>query len=135
MQDGVFDDLPGKGKPLDLSENPHEDPGWRMAYRMLRSSGFSLPWIETRKAIEAEFEDAKKKLAQSWGWRHKALERNHPNAEVVSDWRKALVSFEDVISGLNKRIFNYNLEVPLDQFKRRQISIEREISKITKPSD
>ena len=62
MQDGAFDDLPGKGKPLDLSENPHEDPGWRMAYRMLRANGFSLPWIETRKAIEFEFEERQGKI-------------------------------------------------------------------------
>jgi DnaJ family protein C protein 28 len=135
MLDGAFDDLPGKGKPLDLSENPHEDPGWRMAYRMLRSNGFSLPWIETRRAIEADFEGAQKILARSWDWRQTALDRNYPYAEVEDEWQRALASFEDVIAGLNKRILNYNLEVPLDQFKRRHFNLEREISKITNPSD
>ena len=47
---GDFDNLPGKGKPLDLSENPHEDPGWRMAYRILKENGYTLPWIETRRS-------------------------------------------------------------------------------------
>ncbi|MEA3440806.1 MAG: DUF1992 domain-containing protein [Chloroflexota bacterium] len=46
MEEGKFDDLPGKGKPLRLDHNPHEDPQWRTAYRMLRNSGFTLPWIE-----------------------------------------------------------------------------------------
>ena len=61
MKDGTFDDLPGKGKPLSLEGNPHEDPAWRLAYRMLRSGGHTLPWIEKREEIEADFEDAKKK--------------------------------------------------------------------------
>jgi len=135
MKDGVFDDLPGKGKPLDLSENPHEDPGWRLANRMLRANGFSLPWIETRRATETEYEESQVKLKRCWEWRQTALDRNQPYAEVEDEWQKALASFQDAISRLNKRIFNYNLEVPLDQFKRRQISLEREISKITNPSD
>ena len=135
IQDGAFDDLPGKGKPLDLSENPHEDPGWRLAHRMLRSNGFSLPWIETRRAIETEYEESQVKLKRFWEWRQTALDRSQPYAEVEDEWQRALASFQDVISDLNKRIFNYNLEVPLDQFKRRQISLEREISKITNPSD
>ena len=66
IADGEFDNLPGKGKPLDLQENPYEDPAWRMAFRMLRSSGYSLPWIETRQAIERDFENACEALARTW---------------------------------------------------------------------
>ena len=46
MQEGKFDDLPGKGKPLNLDQNPHQDPDWRVAHHLLKSAGFSLPWIE-----------------------------------------------------------------------------------------
>ena len=40
MEQGEFDDLPGKGEPVDLSANPFEDPELRLAHRMLRSAGF-----------------------------------------------------------------------------------------------
>ena len=31
MEEGAFDHLDGAGKPLDLSENPFEDPSDRLA--------------------------------------------------------------------------------------------------------
>jgi len=29
IEEGQFDDLPGKGKPLRLDEDPNSDPAWR----------------------------------------------------------------------------------------------------------
>jgi DnaJ family protein C protein 28 len=131
IQEGAFDDLPGKGEPLDLTANPHEDPGWSLAYHMLRSSGFTLPWIETRQTIEAEYTAAVEALARTWTWRETALEQDQAPTDVESEWRRALQTFKTKVAELNKRIFNYNLQVPADQFKRRQINLEREIARIT----
>ncbi len=135
IEDGQFDNLPGKGKPLDLSQNPHEDPSWRMAFNMLRSSGHTLPWIETRKEIEAEYDEARSSLARSWSWRSLALQQNQPFGFIEGEWERALMSFKEKINDLNKRIFNYNLEVPSDQFKRRLINPDSEINKITSQPD
>jgi hypothetical protein len=44
MQEGAFDRLEGKGEPLDLSENPYEDPSLRMAHRLLKNNGFAPAW-------------------------------------------------------------------------------------------
>jgi DnaJ homolog subfamily C member 28 len=134
MARGDFDNLPGKGKPLDLSENPYEDPGWRMAYRMLKENGYTLPWIETRRNIELNFERAAKSLQQSWDWRKTATgRRGLMHAE--REWQQALHLFRDEVAKLNKRIRDYNLEIPSDQFQRRQINPDIEINKITNSSD
>ena len=130
IAEGKFDNLPGKGKPLDLSQNPYEDPSWRMAFNILRSSGYTLPWIETRQEIEAEFEESQKSLTRSWTWRCSAVEQNQPYAMVEDEWQRALRSFKDKIAKLNQRIFNYNLTVPSDQFKRRVINLDAVIAKI-----
>ena len=66
MQDGAFDNLPGKGKPLKLDENPHEPEEWRTAYRMLRSNGYSLPWLELRKEIEEAVDRARSDARSAW---------------------------------------------------------------------
>jgi DnaJ family protein C protein 28 len=58
MQAGQFDDLPGKGKPLNLDGNPFADPEWELAHHVLKSGGFTLPWIETRRQIEKEWRRA-----------------------------------------------------------------------------
>lgn len=134
MHHGDFDDLPGKGKPLELSENPYEDPGWSLTYRLLKENGYTLPWIETRRTIELDFERVSKSLRQSWDWRQEATgRRGLMHAE--REWQQALQKFRDEIEKLNKRIRNYNLEIPSKQFQRRRIDLDHEITKITTASD
>jgi hypothetical protein len=54
MEEGAFEHLDGAGEPLDLSENPFEDPSQRMAHRLLRNNGFAPAWIEEGREIDAE---------------------------------------------------------------------------------
>lgn len=134
IQRGDFDNLSGKGKPLDLSQNPYEDPGWRTTYRILKENGYTLPWIETRRVIELDFESDTKSLRQSWDWRKGAVgRRSMMHAE--KEWQQAIQKFRDAVEKLNKRIRNYNLEVPANQFQRPQINAELEIEKIINSSD
>ena len=44
-----FDNLAGKGKPLNLNENQFVDQDWRMAYSLREQHGYVLPWMEDRK--------------------------------------------------------------------------------------
>ena len=43
---------------VESKDNPFEDPATRLAHRLLRDNGFSLPWIEEGKQIDALFEAA-----------------------------------------------------------------------------
>ena len=130
MERGEFDNLPGKGQPLDLSQNPFEDPTWGMAYRMLKSSGHTLPWIEARQGIENDIKAACQSLVQTWCWRQSALEDKQIPNLIEGEWQRALAAFRQKVSELNRKIFDYNLEAPSDQFKLRMIDPEREIEKI-----
>jgi DnaJ family protein C protein 28 len=127
MRDGKFDDLPGKGKPLRLEENPHEDPGWRLAYHVLKESGFSLPWIELRQEIEAEIAAAREALAGAWAWRASALENGQPYAQTEAEWRRAVSAFKERVEKINRRIFDYNLQVPAESLQRMKLNAEKEI--------
>jgi hypothetical protein len=49
QRNGVFDDLPGAGKPLDLDEDRLIPEDVRMAYRILKNAGFVPAEIEERK--------------------------------------------------------------------------------------
>jgi hypothetical protein len=52
MERGEFDDLPGKGKPMNLEdEDPMVPEELRMAYRMLKNAGLLPPELELRKEI------------------------------------------------------------------------------------
>jgi len=136
MEAGDFDNLPGAGKPLKLDENPFTDPEWRLAYRTLQNSGFSLPWIETRREIERELHEARRALRRSVAWRDRRQELDLPVEIVQDEWTRALAAFKEKIEKLNKRILDYNLEAPSGWFQMRTINIERELElTTTSPSD
>ena len=130
MQEGEFDNLPGKGKPLDLDDNPYVDPAWQMALHVLKSNDFTLPWIESLREIEADLDTARNSLTRAWEWRQASLVAKRPFAEVEGEWKRAKTAFSERIEGINRQIFNYNLEVPLDRFQIHKVVAEREIEKI-----
>src|SRR5690242_13952063 len=68
-EEGKFDNLRGHGQPLDLSENPFEDPTWRLANDMLKRNGFRPEWLEDEVGIREQLEEAQRALRRSNGWR------------------------------------------------------------------
>lgn len=130
MEEGAFDDLRGKGKPLNLSENPWVDPEWRLAFSMLQDEGFVLPWMEKRNDIEQELAIARQTLARAWAWRGEKIEGGSDASFIESEWTKAKSLFREKLAELNKRIENYNLEVPSTVFQRVKVDAEKEIEEV-----
>lgn len=129
MERGEFDNLPGKGEPVDLSENPFEDPELRLAHRMLRNAGFAPSWIEERKDIDAEFVVARTNLERAWMILLKGRVTGH-ELGAKTRWEKSLSSFRQQAAELNRRISAWNFKVPAAAFHRKLIDAEREIERI-----
>ena len=129
MEQGEFDNLAGAGQPIDLSENPYEDPDWRTAHRMLRNAGFAPVWIEERKDIDAELEATRISLARSWKILMNARDTEH-HKSAQTRWDKAVESFRTEVAELNRRINAWNLKAPTAGFQRKRIDVEREIDRI-----
>ena len=133
IAEGKFEQLPGKGKPLRLDENPYENPEWRTAYHILRNSGFTLPWIESRREIEELLIDARNALLLTW-----ELYKNPSNTpnfeespyEAEEEWERALRMFEGRIETINQKIKTYNLEVPVSSFQILALDVERETESV-----
>ena len=123
MAEGEFDDLPGKGKPVDLSENPFEDPELRLAHRLLRNAGFAPAFIEERKEIDTGIESARTTLARAWAI-YQGTQAGRADGEAL--WERALEEFRERIRALNKRIQLYNLKIPSAAFHRRLVDPQTE---------
>ena len=121
IERGDFDNLPGKGEPVDLQENPFEDPDLRVVHRLLRNAGFAPAWIEERKDIDAQFEFAKTKLTRAWSLFGKTSEY---------EWQRTVREFREQAVQLNERIKIYNLKAPAAVFQRRLIDAEETIAAI-----
>lgn len=52
IERGQFNNLPGEGKPLNLDDYWQQDPEHRMAYIVLKNSGYLPPRLYLRKEIE-----------------------------------------------------------------------------------
>lgn len=132
IEEGKFNDLLGKGKPLHLEENPYEDPEWRAAFRILRNGGFTLPWIETRQEIEQAHQVARHDLQRVRVWCQTVSEDAGSPGLAQTEWKDALSTFRARIAEINKMIRRYNLEVPSPSLQLPILKPEREIGMIIK---
>ena len=140
QKQGLFDDLPGKGEPLNLSENPFLDPSWRTAYKLLQDQGFALEWIELDKEIRIELEMLRQRLAESKRWYDEAIaalegktghRAEEERAWVEVYWERRLNSLAPRIDELNERIGLFNLKVPIANLQRRRVSIKEELQRLS----
>jgi DnaJ family protein C protein 28 len=132
---GEFDNLSGKGKPLDLTENPFADSEWRVAYKILQDNGFTLDWIELDKEIRAELLTCREQLLQSKCWYERAMAQlkhqesrwaGEEKLRVQYTWEQALETFADRVAQINKKVDLLNLKVPLVNLQRPKISVDEE---------
>ena len=106
MAEGAFDNLEGKGRPLDLGEDPYEDPSLRMAHRLLRNNGFAPAWIEEAKDLEQAIERARRDLAPAIAG------------------QATLDAFRERVAEINRRILAHNLKTPSTQFHMLPLDAE-----------
>ena len=117
MERGEFDDLSGKGEPVDLRENPFEDPDVRTAHRLLRNAGFAPAWVEERKEIDASLQRAQATLRRARDlYRHEI-----PGG---ARWQRAVREFRETVAELNQRIRMYNLKAPATIFHRKVVDVD-----------
>src|SRR5215472_3357286 len=107
LEDGVFEQLEGAGKPLDLAENPFEDPSLRMAHRLLRNNGFAPWWVEEARDIESAID----------GLRADLRARGPADAE----------SIRARTAELNRRIQSYNLKCPSLHLQKTPLDFDQEL--------
>ena len=132
MEEGKFDNLPGKGQPLKLEDNPFVDPDWALANDMLKNGGYAPEFIERREGIELELAQARELLARTWQWKQRALKEGEPKDMVEAEWGRVERIFREQIKKLNKKIIDYNLVIPADVFYREGIVVEHEIRQLVK---
>jgi hypothetical protein len=128
MEDGAFENLPGMGKPLHLEDDALMDPDWRLAYRLLRSNGFTLPWIENRRDIEQEIQAVREKLARAQAWDQDQKAAGAAQAIRDQEWARVVEISQKRVDAVNQRIADFNLEAPAPSLHLVPLDLEREIA-------
>ena len=132
MERGEFENLKGKGKPQDFGAYPG-DPGMEMAHKVMRDAGFVPSWLELERELERDQKEAEDSILRSWRWRE-AVRGDHIEDPrwVDAQWRKAREQFEKRIAAINKKIINFNLQLPqpLLHRQRPRLKLETEFEKL-----
>lgn len=129
QRSGKFDNLPGKGKPLKLNDNPFQDPALDAAYTLLKDNDFTLPWIADGKEIDETLAQVRLSLARSWA----LYQRDRASAQAAwaqSEWDRAERAFREQIAALNHKIRNYNLVIPNPRFEKFKLNPDAEIERL-----
>ena len=135
---GEFDNLPGRGKPIDLTPNPH-DQGQELSFKILKDAGFAPEWIELDKTIRKKLQRARASLQRLWQWREDRLgelsERSDSwskaeRSRVEAGWQDAMVAFGLELDEINQEIADLNLKVPSSRFQRSMLDTARELARL-----
>ena len=139
LNEGLLDNLPGAGKPLNLSEDSNIPSDQRLAYRILKANDMAPEWIEMGKVLNKKKRDLltkiKKLVSTEQSMMAKAeiappqqrpaLRQNAKDYFRVSKGKLSRAKDE-----YNRMITDYNLKVPSGIEHRRYFSIEDEIKRI-----
>ena len=138
MERGDFDNLAGKGKPLDLGINPFVPEDRQQSFRILQNAGVAPDWIEQDKEIRAEQNALELFLQKQARWfqaqqaRLKTLAPDRMIAEhehLTRSRDQILARYRDRAATLNKIIDTFNLKAPSGTRHHARIQIEDEIQK------
>ncbi|NWX33701.1 DJC28 protein, partial [Notiomystis cincta] len=123
MAKGDFDNLSGKGKPLQkFSDSPHIDPMTHNLNRILIDNGYQPEWILLQKEIRETIERLRRSLV--------AARRKIGEPMTLSEqkqWGRICEQFEEDVRKLNKRVDDFNLVVPILSRQMVHFSADKEI--------
>jgi DnaJ homolog subfamily C member 28 len=114
MRNGSFDNLPGRGKPLNLSTNPYS-PETELAFQLLKNNRYTLPWIAERNALLDQIDGFRRQIGDTgrfYQTEYRVARSELIRQSLIMGWREQLVAWQAKIDLLNKRIADLNLKQP-----------------------
>ena len=133
---GEFDNLAGRGKPIDLTPNPY-DRGQELSFKILKDAGFAPEWIELDKTIRNKLQRVRAVVLRQWQWRQVRLSElsgrsdswsRAERSRVEASWQDASAAFGLELDEINQLIAELNLKVPSSRFQRSILDAGRELA-------
>ncbi len=131
VEKGMFDNLPGKGKPLNLTNN-HFEAGQELAHSILKENDLPPAWIMERNQILAETAELRAEIERKWAWhgeRFTAVTTSTERDRLTISWDDACLKWAAQIEKLNKRINTYNLKRPSANMELYKLNLEAELQR------
>lgn len=131
-RNGAFDNLRGKGKPLNLQPNPHVPAGMEMAYSIMQNNNISPEWIGDRNAVLQRIADFRLRLAAAVVDYQQARQSASDVVERVAamqDWQQQLPQVDAQMQEINRQIRIVNLKQPLIHLEIYVLRMDEELAR------
>ena len=93
IQRGEFDNLPGRGKPLNLEDDRHIPDDLRLAYKVLKNAGCLPPELDLKKEI-SKAEELLSSMEDE-GQKYRQLQRLNFLIMKLNEMRRGSVQWEE----------------------------------------
>ena len=133
MQRGDFDNVRGKGKPLNTAPEPHVPPDMQMANSLLKNNDLSPAWISDRAAVLALIERFREKLrAAAAEFAQARAEATTPERlrQIDELWPRYVEAWRSEVVEINKRILTQNLKQPVTFLEIVPLRLENELKRL-----
>ncbi|MEJ2748068.1 MAG: DUF1992 domain-containing protein, partial [Anaerolineae bacterium] len=131
-EQGVFDNLPGKGKPLKLKRNLFA-PDKELAYDLLKHNDLKPAWIMARVDLMAQIDALRADIKHKWGLYEREYRLGQGEGQrsaLVIAWDDICLSWQAQIREINKRIDSFNLKRPSDGLELFKLNLEKELVRV-----
>lgn len=137
MQQGAFDNLPGKGKPLNAAPDPYVSPDMQMANSLLKNNDLVPAWISDRKTVLDAIERLRARIGRGCAAAREEMERAttpQRREQVLQAWSRQVASWQQEVTELNRRIEVQNLKQPVTFLEILKLQLADELRRAGAPS-
>jgi len=130
---GIFDNLPGKGRPLNLKRNLFEAEK-ELAHTLLKENDLPPAWIGERNEILQKTAAMRQEIIRKWAWHEATFEAETENrGRLTISWDDCCQKWLGDIAELNKKITTYNLKRPSERLELYKLNLEDELKRANAP--
>lgn len=133
MRQGMFDNLRGQGKPLDLRRNSFVPEDQELAFHLLQTSGFAPSWITDRTALLEALEQwrlAMHKRALHYQAQLPTTTTESGRQALQERWALQLRGWATELHNLNRRIETLNLMQPIAHLEIFKLVLDGELARV-----
>lgn len=138
MQAGAFDNLPGKGKPLQVGPEPFVSADMQMANSLLKNNALTPAWISERKEMLTAIEQFRARLATAAEQMRRAMDEaaaGERREALHRQWHGWVERFRREAAELNRRIQLYNLKQPITSLEIYKLQMDAELKEANAPTE
>lgn len=133
FENGLFDNLRGKGKPLNLQRN-HFAADMELANELLKENDLPPAWILQRNEILARIAKLRAEIERQWRWHEQEFGvATAVKSQLTIRWDDFCLKWQGEIAELNKAIDGFNLKRPFDNLEIFKLNLENELKRANAP--